>query len=201
MNLLQKMLHSGTLCLITGFSLHAQSIEEQLVKPVVRCEDVRLNALQVIPHMYRQGPIDSVIRAISFWEGVCGPTEEIQRIKILVAIRNRHFSELLYDSTIVLFIDRFKFIKDLEPGGLPYEYRRDSVSHTRLVGYNAFTKELARTLLPQTDTTSLENYFCRLYADSGNTAAILDKPGFAKTSLKGYYRRNDDRIRQRPRGI
>jgi hypothetical protein len=200
MNLLQKMLYSSSLLLITGFSLYAQSIEEQLVKPVIRCEDVRLNALQVIPNIYRQGPIDSVIRAISFWEGVCGPGEEILRIKILVAIRNRHFSELLYDSTITLYIDRFKFIKDLEPGDLPYLHRPDSIAHARLVGYNAFTKELARTLLPQTDTASLENYFCRLYADSGNTAAILDKPRFAQTSLKGYYKRNNERVRQQPRG-
>ncbi|AXY76618.1 hypothetical protein D3H65_22600 [Paraflavitalea soli] len=201
MNLLQKILYSSTL-LLTGLSLHAQSVEEQLVKPVIRCEDVRLNALQAIPHLYRQAPIDSVIRAISFWEGTCGLSEEIQRIKILVAIRNRHFSELLYDSSIIIMIDQFKQIKDLQPGDLfyGYRYRRDSVELSRVVGYNAFTKELARTLLPETDTASLENYFCRLYADTGNTAAVLDKPGFANTSLRNYYRRYGERVQRIPRG-
>lgn len=200
MNLLQKLLYSSTLLLLSGFTLRAQSVEEQLVRPVIRCEDVRLNALQIIPQLYHQGPIDSVIRAISFWEGACGLTEETQRIKILVAIRNRHFSELLYNSTIVYHIDRFKEVKDLQNGDLFYRFRRDSVEINRMVAYNAFTKELARSLLPVADTASLENYFCRLYADSGNTAAILDKPALANTSLKNYYRKHEESIRKKPRG-
>lgn len=199
MNLLQKMLYSSTLLLLTGLSLRAQSVEDQLVRPVVRCEDVRSNALQAVPNMYRQGPIDSVIRAISFWEGVCGLTEEIQRIKILVAIRNRSFSERVYDSTIVFHIDRFKEVKDMEMGA-PYWFDRDSTTRNRLIRFNAFTKELARSLFSVANTNGLEYYFCSLYADSGNTAAILDKTEFANTSLKTYYRRQQERIRKLPRG-
>jgi hypothetical protein len=81
-----------------------------------------------------------------------------------------------------------------------YGPHRDTAELNRLVGYNAFTKELARSLLPVVDTASLENYFCRLYADTGNTAAILDKPGFANTSLRNYYHRYAERVRRIPKG-
>lgn len=200
MNLLRKLLYGSILLLLPGFSLHAQSVEEQLLKPILHCGDIKQNALSTIPRLYRQQPIDSVIRAISFWEGKCGGSEEAQRIKILVAIKNRNFSELLYDSTIIYHIGRFKEIKDLGNDPAAYWYGSNPDDRQRLIDYNAFTKEVARSLLPVVDTSSLENYFCHLYADTGNTKAIIDKTGFANTSLKNYYRKYDDNIRRMPRG-
>lgn len=199
MNLLRICLY-GSILLLAGLPLYAQSVEEQLTKPVVRWEDVRLNALEAIPRLYRQQPIDSVIRAITFWERTCGRTEEIQRIKILVAVKNRHFSELLYDSTIVYHIDRFKEIKNLCDDETDYWYKRNPDERKRLVEYNVFTKELARSLLPVADTSSLESYFCYLYADTGDIKPMLDKPRFANTSLKRYYIKSQEFERKQGRG-
>ena len=199
MNLLRKCFY-GSILLLAGLSLNAQSVEDQLTKPVVRCEDVRVNALEVIPHLYQQQPIDSVIRAITFWERTCGLTEELQRIKILVAIKNRHFSELLYDSTIVYYINRFKEIKDLKDDEAGFWQERNPDDRKRLIEYNVFTKGLARSLLPVVDTSSLESYFCYLYADTGTARAILDKPKFEKTSLKRYYSKVQEYQRKQGRG-
>ncbi|MBO9562184.1 MAG: hypothetical protein J7621_05390 [Niastella sp.] len=188
MHLLRKLLYSSLPLLLTGITLHAQTVESQLMKPVLRCEDVRQNALEAIPRIYREQPIDSVIRAISFWEDKCKNSEELQRIKILVAIKNRHFSELLYDSNIIHHIDRFKEVKDLNsssPPGWWYSYHPEDLK--LLIAYNTFTKELARSLLPVVDTSKLESYFCYLYADTGNTKKILDKSTFKNTSLVKYY--------------
>jgi hypothetical protein len=188
MHLLRKLLYSSLLLLLTRTALHAQTVESQLTKPILRCEDIRQNALAAIPRIYREQPIDSVIRAISFWEDKCQNSEELQRIKILVAIKNRHFSELLYDSNIVHYIDRFKEVKDLNSSSPPvwwYGYNPEDLK--LLMAYNAFTKELAHSLLPVVDTAKLESYFCYLYADTGNTKKILDKSSFKNTSLVKYY--------------
>jgi hypothetical protein len=196
MHLLRKLLYSSLLLLLTGTTLHAQTVESQLSKPVLRCEDIRQNALEAIPRLYREQPIDSVIRAISFWEDKCKNSEELQRIKILVAIKNRNFSELLYDNNIIHYIDRFIEFKDLNSSSPPGGWFSLKEYNT-FIAYNAFTKELARSLLPIVDTSKLEGYFCYLYADTGNTKKILDRSTFKNTSLVQYYSQYEATLRKR----
>jgi hypothetical protein len=174
-----------TIMQLHGMSVLSQetSVETQLSKTVIRCEDIYLNALEVIPVLYQTQPIDSVIRAITFWEEKCNVSEASQRIKILVAIKNRSFSELLYDNNISLHITEYLRVRGVSSIDSSGWFGSDVKYFKLLSHFNAFTKQLATQLLPLADTTTLEYFFASLYSDQPAVFKLLDNPRFTNTLL------------------
>jgi hypothetical protein len=170
-------------------------VEGLLTKPIVNCETVYNNALEVIPQIYASNSIDSVVRAIGFWESVCGVTEPGQRMKILVAIRNRNFSELLYDSNIVRYIQSYRYlVRYLASSGDHYELGR--IDAERLKSFNAFTESLALSLMEVADTSSLEYFFCRLYANQTGMDEYPDHPKFSNSRLARFRENHTTRLKR-----
>jgi hypothetical protein len=180
--------------------MYSQSpgVEGLLTKPIVNCETVYNNALEVIPQLYAANSIDSVVRAIGFWESVCGVTEPAQRIKILIAIRNRNFSELLYDSNIIRYIQSYHHLLSyLATSGDHYDV--DPIDAGRLKSFNSFTESLALSLLDVADTSSLEHYFCRLYANQTRINEYPDHPKFSNSRLARFKENHANEVKRSSR--
>jgi hypothetical protein len=172
------------LCLqLTAFRIFSQTtVEDQMVKPVIRCEDIYQNAIGVIPRLYKTQPIDSVIRAVTIMEEKCGVSEISQRIKILIAIRNRNFSERVYDSTIMRYIGEYNSLTTFIRDHRSWQNQKNE-NIQKLIAFNEFTKQLATDLLMVADSTKLEYFFCSLYADKPDAMSILKDPRFSNSLL------------------
>ena len=101
------------------------------------CSLLTAAAYGTVPLLFYEDRADSLLQLLDDWEAVCGPTEAIQRTRILGAIWDGAFAEDLYGTEIM---------EDLVQRGA--EFRDGSMATPVRAAYDSFTVELADQLLP-----------------------------------------------------
>jgi hypothetical protein len=167
-----------------------EGIERQMTEKAPNCEDIAFNCSQLIERYYNDSNIDSVHAILDYWEDRCGLSEPVFRMNILLAIRDRIFSESLYDSTVIDHISRYSDrVKSITPVDT-YLYYKIYFSYIQINGsYDKLTRRIAGELLDMQAENSLEYLFCKLYAGNADYFynELQSKDKYNGTKLKEYY--------------
>lgn len=131
------------------------SVEEAMNKKHLDCKDVFLNAIDIIPQLYRTKEFDSLQKAIDIWKSFCGNTEEIQYTELLMSIERSTFDETHPDSNLISLLNSYS---------LAY---RNSIMYNDSNPYSTYYKissAWAKLLLARTDLTKTETFICNVLA-------------------------------------
>jgi len=88
-------------------NLNAQTVEEQMTRSRPSCNDVFINAMEVLPKYYREKNFDSLNVAIHIWENSCGQVPQIKITYILFAIQQRTFKIGQLDSSSIILLNEY----------------------------------------------------------------------------------------------
>ena len=86
---------------------NAQSMEEQMTRRHPSCNDVFLNAVNILPKLYRQNAFDSMYSALQIWKRACGNSQEVQSVSLLLAMQQNSFTAALLDSTSIDLLNNY----------------------------------------------------------------------------------------------
>ena len=86
---------------------NAQSMEEQMTRRHPSCNDVFLNAVNILPKLYRQNAFDSMYSALQIWKRACGNSQEVQSVSLLLAMQQYSFTAALLDSTSIDLLNNY----------------------------------------------------------------------------------------------
>ncbi len=86
---------------------HAQDLEKQLMKSRTDCGDVFINAMDLLPPLYREKEYDSIQYVVGLWEKTCGATMESAIITLLVSMEENTFYLSAYDSSFILLLNDY----------------------------------------------------------------------------------------------
>lgn len=173
------------------FAFPQTEIDKLMTERAPNCQDIAYNCTRLIEKYFVENKHDSVKVILDYWENKCGLSEPVLRMKILTSIRDKNFSESLYESTIFNYVNEFKYhIENNQPSNNYYYYNRgysDFIMTNR--PFDKFTKALANELIKSQKENTLEYLFCKLY--SGNLDSFYDElqnpDRYNGTKLKDYY--------------
>src|SRR5690349_20947126 len=80
---------------------NAQSIQERMTQKHPTCTDVFLNAMNIMPDLYRHKFFDSLHIALAVWETSCGNIPEVGCTALLLSIEESSFDENRMDSSTI----------------------------------------------------------------------------------------------------
>src|SRR5262245_51948270 len=75
-------------------SLFAQTIEDQMTKSHPSCYTMLMNAMDLLPKLYREGSFDSLSKAVEIWERSCNDMPEVRITRILLNMEEANFNVL-----------------------------------------------------------------------------------------------------------
>jgi hypothetical protein len=165
------------------------------------CEDIASVSTHFIMKYYNNHDFDSARIVLTDWENASGISEPVIRTKILFAIRENTFSELIYDSTIVDFV--LNYINRMEASN-PDAFYEDYKPYFGCVPirgeYDYFTQCIADTLLQMVFDDPLELLFSEFYANvlADPIKEIQKDTNYKYTNLKSYYYNAVDKYRYKP---
>jgi hypothetical protein len=172
-------------------------------KRALTCDDIFFNVTSIIPEMYQRGSIDSLNAVVDFWKNECDKTESLQRVRIVLAIKNNTFSEDLYYKDIFDLLIQYKAAaanifndKEMLDGDIPKNYYvGNNVYNYRALFF--FTQDLSKTiLLTRNDLNPLEKFFLEFYTNKIQSFTILESPEFKGYKIYVYYNYNKSINRQ-----
>lgn len=148
---------------LLAFIATSQSLEDRLSEAVISCETVSTNAQTLILE-YDSLESDSLAKVISLWQKECELSEEIERLKILRAIKMRSFNSEDYEDYIKYglgkFRSRFSEINQLRQKEI-YERNRAYYSYVPFNGdLDKYTVSLAMDLIKHQEIGSDEYFMC-----------------------------------------
>src|SRR6476646_6552408 len=79
----------------------AQSIQERMVQKHPTCKDVFLNAMDIMPELYRHKFFDSLHTALIIWKKSCGNIPEVECTALLLSIEESTFDDNQVDSSTI----------------------------------------------------------------------------------------------------
>jgi hypothetical protein len=71
--------------------LFAQTIEEQMTKSHASCKSMFMNAMDVLPTLYKERSFDSLSEAVDIWERSCGDMPQVKITRILLNMEQSKF--------------------------------------------------------------------------------------------------------------
>ena len=183
-------------------SVFAQTDLDKMMtqKRVPNCADITLNATDLIVKYANRQDYDSVKIILDYWEQKCPKNTLALNTKILLAIKDRTFTELMYDSIIIYHVANY--VNHYDPPKVKnsyfsgrYGYYGPYAIFENYPDFNNFTKQLAQELLPLQAEGSVEKLFCLLYADNEFDAIkeIRFNPAYKGTKIKAFYDKEVDK--------
>lgn len=141
---------SGTFNLVK-----AQNVQEQMMKAHPSCNDVFLNAMDILPKFYRENQIDSLRKAIGIWENACGDIPQIRITNILLSMEEKTFRVGALDSSVITLMEEYaeRFNN--------YSKYPNSYSDAQNRFYK-FASAWAGLLLGQKNLDSNETFICKV---------------------------------------
>jgi len=193
-----KRLIISTFIVVSTFFVMAQSYPDTLsYGETPDCETIANDATNLIMYFYTIQDYDSVEIVLNNWEATCGISEPIIRTRILFAILENSFSEVLYDSTIVDDVLNYTFRMDTANVKL-YDNYKGYFGFVPIRGeYDYFTQSIADTLLQRTFYNPMELLFSELYSNviSDAVKEIQRDTIYSNTEFRSYYYRRVDKYR------
>lgn len=135
--------------------VHAQSIEETMTRAHPSCRDVFVNAMSVLPKLYREHRFDSMYTAISIWKESCGSTAEIRITEILLSMEEQRFHVWQLDSN---FMETLRYYNTVYATQRFYTYPGNTVQKQ----FFLFTSTWAKLLLENKTLDVNGQYLCRV---------------------------------------
>jgi hypothetical protein len=163
-------------------------VEILLNKQRVSCQDVSENSQILIPEYYQRGNRDTINGIMQYWEEKCGLSEELFRLKVLLAIQADTFNEKTYSNLPVL-----NYVLTYKDWRIYYLKISQQAYYKNIVLSNAnfdrFTQNLAEALSRKNKLQPIEKFYVNLYAkkDSNSFLEPLKDSALNATMLKKQY--------------
>jgi hypothetical protein len=134
----------------------AQSIEEQMTKKRPTCNEVFLNAMELLPKLYRNKSLDSMYLAIEIWKQSCGNDPEVQCSSLLLAMEQSTFSiDSVNNNTIDLLTNYAKSF---------YYYQQQPTRYPEVqISFYRLCSVWAKLLLEQNALDENEKFICKVF--------------------------------------
>jgi hypothetical protein len=133
---------------------NAQSIQERMTQKHPTCKDVFLNAMEIMPELYRHKYFDSLHTALTIWRTSCGNIPEVECTALMLSIEESTFDETGIDSSTI---------------DLLVNYSR-AFSHRNMLNFPegekafyAFSSTWARLLLKGRRLDKNEKFICQVF--------------------------------------
>jgi len=140
---------------------HAQSLEERMTQKHPTCTDVFLNAMNIMPDLYRHKFFDSLHTALAIWKSSCGNIPEVGCTALLLSIEESRFDERRMDSsTIDLLVNYAYSFRHRSAPKIPDGERK----------FFTFASSWAALLLKEKPLDHNEKFICQVFAGE------IDKP-------------------------
>lgn len=147
-----------TATILICLQLQAQSVEEQMTKKHVSCRDVYLNAVELLPKLYRNSQFDSMEKALQIWKDACDNDQKIKYSEILLDIQQSKFSVAndLDTAAIDLLLSYATAFADQKK--YPYFFVEGDA------GYFKFISTWAKFLLQGNKLDANETFICKVFS-------------------------------------
>ena len=138
--------------------LFPQTIEEQMSKSHANCQTMFMNAMDVLPKLYREKAFDSLDRAIDIWENSCSGMPEVTITRILLKLETETFttSQDIDGATIELLISYAKAFPS------PDALQNFSSDKGPKNSFYRFSSVWAKLLLENKQLDQNEAFICRV---------------------------------------
>ncbi len=137
----------------------AQSIEEQMARRQPSCNEVFLNAVDILPKLYRQHAFDSMYSAVQIWKRACGNTQEIQCASLLLLMQQNNFTNTSLDSTIIDLLNNYA-------NSFGFFQRNMSQYFKGQRDFYKLSSIWAKLLMEQKALDENEKFFCGVFSGS-----------------------------------
>ncbi|HEV8507954.1 MAG TPA: hypothetical protein VGQ53_21270 [Chitinophagaceae bacterium] len=133
---------------------NAQSVQERMTQKHPTCTDVFLNAMNIMPELYRHKYFDSLHTALTIWKTSCGNIPEVGCTVLLLSIEESTFDERRMDSSTIDLLVNYA-----------YSFRHRNAPNTP-VGERSFFTFISTwaSLLPKENhLDNNEKFICRVF--------------------------------------
>jgi hypothetical protein len=163
--------------LITLTVLAQPNLDHLMRQRMIRCDEVRLNCMTLIPQYYRTNKIDSVQMLLSYWKNKCGESEPQQRMEVLLSLKDRRFTEDMFGpetfNVITNYRNTFYSSTSYRPGPFFFDtyvpqLERENREHLRQTDemYDLFTQNVATEIQRQYAEGTIESAICEFYKNN-----------------------------------
>ncbi|MEZ5360502.1 MAG: hypothetical protein R3F48_16940 [Candidatus Zixiibacteriota bacterium] len=154
------------------------------------CQQVRQAGRQLVRNYYSNESIDSARAALTYWTDQCGSPPDVDRVRLLLDIKDGTFNQFSYDRDIIDNILEFQGNPDW-PGGYYWFLRYVEYDETM----TEFARRIAQDALPETPDSSEERLLCECFAgDCDELFQEVSQPAYSHTRLAKYRRDEIHRI-------
>lgn len=200
-----KVLVISIILFFSTFYGYAQNnLDSLMTQHVPNCEDIAYNATNLIIKYSNKQNYDSVKIVLNYWQAKCGNSEPIIRIKILLAIKEKSFSEQIYDTTILDYVFNYMYrmeTEEPEKSEKSYNYYKIYFDYVPIKGdYDNFTQKIAEELLPLQPENSIEQLYCKFYANVliNPMNEIQNTNHYDSSKIKTYYNKKVSKYINKP---
>lgn len=155
--------------ILTGIRNFAQVSPEllnQLTQPITDCKAVSMNS-QTLISGYNLDQTKSILSVLDAWQQLCGQTEPIMRMRMLIDIKNGTFEETKYKVYFDYYISKFE--QRIRHADNP-DYQNPNSSYANYLDYvpvngtfDNMTRDLAHSLVDAQVTNSMSHLLCILF--------------------------------------
>ena len=183
------------LCIVSlGFPkiMHAQiSVEESMTRKHPECRDLFLNAIDVIPDLYKKQELDSLQKAIDIWKTYCGDITQVKYVQMLLDIERSTYSVTVTGSDLIPLLTTYA------------QAYSNSVKYAAYYGeqsrFYKMTAGWAKLLLQKDSLTETEKFICNVFA--GNITQPVNTIKEHKNDYDSLSTMvNEDLVQQKKRG-
>src|SRR5262245_17249535 len=72
------------------------NLDHLMTERLLTCEEVAMNCQILLPGYYARLRFDSIRMVLSYWRSKCGSSEAIDRMDVLLNLKERRFSEVAF---------------------------------------------------------------------------------------------------------
>lgn len=144
-------------CIFLHQNANAQiSVEEAMSRTHPECKDVFLNAIDLIPKLYKEKSFDSLQKAIDIWKSSCGNMAEIKYTEMLLSVERSTFNNSKPDSSLVALLTRYSYAYK--------NFSRYNAYYGPTSSYYKLSSTWAKLLLERTNLSVTEKFLCNVFA-------------------------------------
>lgn len=149
-----------TLCIVLpGLPImtHAQiSVEESMTRKHPECRDLFLNAIEVIPGLYKKQELYSLQKAIDIWKKYCGDINEVKYVQMLLDMERSTYSIASTGSELIPLLTTYSraFSNSVKYAA----YYGEQVTFYKMTGV------WSKLLLETDHLTETEKFICNVFA-------------------------------------
>ncbi|MEZ5106477.1 MAG: hypothetical protein R2757_18390 [Draconibacterium sp.] len=169
---------------------YGQDLDKLMVNKQVDCSDVSYNCGLYFIKYVQEEKLDSAQNIIDYWEGKCGEREPIFRAKILLALKERNYSDSLLKEGVMNNLynyrnrievikysnyyayDEYKPYYGFTPPGQEFDKMTQEIAKSLINEYNSGTTEY---LFAEFYSGEVDTVFSRLQSGSSEGSFLVDE--------------------------